>query len=258
MRFCFPQLFRRKTAFLVILFLISSCQTNSSPKKSSLNDFPPVILWAWERAENLEFIDAQKYGVAFLAQTLVLQNDEIIYSPRRQPLKVKDGTFLIAVTRIKAKNPALSDKQFREVLKQVLQTLERKNVKAIQIDFDAAVSQREFYSKLLGELRGKMREDIPLSITALASFCVGDRWFEDLPVDEAVPMISRMGADDKNIKNFLANGSDFREPLCRKSYGISVDELPEMRFLPNRRLYVFNPQPWKESDLERLPKDFQP
>jgi hypothetical protein len=84
-------------------------------------------------------------------------------------------------------------------------------------------------------------------MTALASFCVGDRWLSDLPVDEAVPMIFRMGADDQTIKRLLAEGNDFREPLCRKSFGVSLDEPVQIQFDASRRRYVFNPRPWTES-----------
>ena len=38
-----------------------------------------------------------------------------------------------------------------------------------------------------------MPDNVPLSMTALASFCVGDRWLQDLPVDEAIPMIYQDG-----------------------------------------------------------------
>jgi len=71
-------------------------------------------------------------------------------------------------------------------------------------------------------------------------------------VDEAVPMIFRMGADDKPIKNRLAGGDDFREPLCRRSYGIALDEPLEMKRDPARRLYIFNNRPWSESSIREL------
>ena len=89
-------------------------------------------------------------------------------------------------------------------------------------------------------------------MTALASFCVGDRWLSDLPVDEAVPMIFRMGADDRSIKNLLSSGEDFREPLCQKSYGIAVDEPLDIQFKPGRRVYVFNDRSWKPGDMTSL------
>ncbi len=50
---------------------------------------PDKILWAWERPEDLRFIDTNKFGVAFLAQTLLLENDKVVFQPRRQVLKLR-------------------------------------------------------------------------------------------------------------------------------------------------------------------------
>lgn len=248
----------------ILLTHCFACQ-NIQPTRNQIDDsgFPRVILWAWERPENLEFADPNKYGVAFLAQTLELKADEVVFKPRRQPLKVAKGAKIIAVTRIEAQkttgsSPSLSAVQRGKIVEFVVKTLALPDVAAIQIDFDAAVSEREFYRALLGDLQAKLPENVPLTITALASFCIGDRWFRDLPVAEAVPMIFRMGADAGNIRNFLANGNDFNEPLCQRSYGIATDEPFEINYRPNRRLYVFNERAWRESDLARLPKEFQP
>lgn len=218
------------------------------------NSFPQTILWAWERPEDLEFLDARQFAVAFLAQTLVLKGDDVLFQPRRQPLKVRPDIKLMAVTRIESRKTtgvpaALSRSQRERLVALILKTLELKNVSAVQIDFDAATSEREFYRSLLHELRQKLPDHVPLSMTALASFCVGDRWLNDLPVDEAVPMIFRMGSDDKTIKSFLARGNDFREPLCRRSYGIAVDEPVEINFKGARRQYVFNVRAWTEKDV---------
>lgn len=238
--------------FILFFALLFACQ-------NSQTDSPNIILWAWERPENLEFIDAKKVGVAFLAQTLELHGDEVKIIPRRQPLKVPDGTYLIAVTRIEIPKKsaywvALSDLQRREILRLVLKTLELKNVSAIQIDFDVTVSEREFYRQLLQELRPKLPVKVGLTMTALASWCAGDNWLKDLPVDEAIPMIFEMGADDKTIRDFLSSGEDWSEPLCRNSYGISVNEPLKINFKPNRKFYLFtsNPMGWKKSDLEKL------
>ena len=223
-----------------------------------MNQLPPVILWAWERPEDLEFLNTERYGVAFLAQTLILENDGVVFRPRRQPLKVTPQTKLIAVTRIESvkttgKRAALTDQQKDELVKLVLKTLELDNISAIQIDFDAATSERQFYTSLLKDLRGKLPERVPLSMTALASFCIGDRWLDDLPVDEAVPMIFRMGADDMAIKSSLAAGNDFREPLCRHSYGVAIDEPLDMKMDQTRRLYLFANHSWSAADLIALP-----
>ena len=86
------------------LLLCSSCQTASPTRDRTVeNKFPKVILWAWERPEDLQFLDPERFGVAFLAQTLELQGDEVVFRPRRQPLKVGPEIKLIAVTRIESR-----------------------------------------------------------------------------------------------------------------------------------------------------------
>jgi hypothetical protein len=215
------------------------------------------MLWAWERPEDLMFLDSHNYGVAFLAQTLTLKGDDVAISPRHQPLRVPSDTKMMAVTRIESQKttgqkPALSLNQRQQLVKLILRTLELGHVSAVQIDFDSLVSERDFYRALLQDLRTQLPDSVPLSMTALASFCIGDRWLDDLPVDEAVPMIFRMGADDKSIKKMLAGGDDFREPLCRQSYGIALDEPLEMKRDRSRRLYVFNDHSWTESSVREL------
>ena len=254
----FTQLTAKKlfVLFCVCSWLISSGCQNS---RQNFTQFPQKILWAWERPENLEFINAKQFGVAFLAQTIELTGDEIIINPRRQPLKVSPETKIIAVTRIetskRTENRAtLSEKQQSEVVQNILKTLELKNVSAIQIDFDATVSERQFYRKLLNDLRQKLPTDFPISITSLASFCIDDNWIKDLPVDEIVPMIFRLGADEKTVKNYLANGNDFKTPICQTSYGIAVDEPVKVNFQTPRRIYFFNVRSWNQKDVEALGK----
>ena len=163
----------------------------------------------------------------------------------------------MAVTRIESskttgERAALSEAQKQKLVSLVMSTRQLANVSAIQIDFDAASSEREFYRGFLQDLRGQLPDTVPLSITALASFCIGDRWLRDLPIDEAVPMIFRMGADDRTIKIMLAGGDDFREPLCQRSYGVAIDEPLDMKRDAKRRVYVFNNHSWNESSIGAL------
>jgi hypothetical protein len=92
-------------------------------------------------------------------------------------------------------------------------------------------------------------------MTALASFCVGDRWLKDLPVDEAVPMVFRMGIDSERIKNLLTGG-DFSEALCRRSYGVALDEPVRTSFDKQRRVYVFNARSWTPAGVSLLEERF--
>jgi len=251
----------RRLAILIIgstvLVAVASCHRQTTRNRLDETQFPRIVLWAWERPEDLTFIDSHKYGVAFLAQTLTMKGDQVTFSPRHQPLQVPPETKMMAVTRIESQKitgqrPALSANQRQQLVKLILRTVEPGRVAAIQIDFDALVSERDFYRALLQDLRGQLPDNVPLSMTALASFCIGDRWLDDLPVDEAVPMIFRMGADDRTVKNMLAGGDDFREPVCRRSYGIATDEPVDLKFKSGRRVYVFNSHSWTPAETNAI------
>jgi hypothetical protein len=89
-------------------------------------------------------------------------------------------------------------------------------------------------------VRAQLKPGVPLSITALASWCEGDTWIRSLPVDDAVPMLFRMGAGER------WDGREFRPAACRSSVGVSTDEPREM--LPRgRRVFAFSPHSWTES-----------
>lgn len=240
-----------------IVFFNGNCRRNTESRVNVNEEMPSKILWAWERPEDLRFVDLNKFGVAFLAQTLSLQKDEVVFEPRRQPLQIAPKTYLIAVTRIESgkqnSNKAdLSENQRKKVVNYIKKTLELPNVKAVQIDFDATASERNFYRNFISDLKKELPENTPLTITALASWCVGDAWFSDFPIDEAVPMAFEMGADDAAIRKFLTGGNDWREPLCRGSYGVAVGENLKIDFRPNRRIFYFKSRAWEKSDLEKL------
>lgn len=227
--------------------------SNSPVPGARMSGFPKVFLWAWERPEKLDFINPREVGVAFLAATIYLRSDKATERPRLQPLKVPPGTTLIAVVRIESARdapPVLSDKQRAEVVEALSRITHKQNLSALQIDFDAAASEREFYRALLMDVRRRMPEPMPLSITALASWCIFDNWLGNLPLDEAVPMIFQMGSDGHRINNYLAAGADFRAPLCQCSVGVSTDEKPAP-FPSNRRVYYFNSQPWSETTVRQ-------
>lgn len=219
---------------------------------------PNKVFWAWERPEDLNFIDPNEFGVAFLAQTIFLEKDQVSPKPRRQQLEVPPGSYMIAVTRVETKKgtfdrPTFSAEMGAKMVNLIKSTLELPDVRAVQIDFDAVVSERPFYRSIMLELRKTLPPDTPLNMTSLASWCTGDAWFNDFPVDEAVPMAFQMGADSDKIRNFLRNGNDWNEPLCRGSYGISLDEGRLDGMKPGRRLYFFKNTAWQPSDLGKLP-----
>jgi hypothetical protein len=60
----------------------------------------------------------------------------------------------------------------------------RPGISGIQVDFDATASERRFYRELVIDLRRLLPDSVPLSITALASWCLDDNWISGLPADE--------------------------------------------------------------------------
>ena len=110
-----------------------------------------------------------------------------------QPLRVMSGVPLMAVVRLESNSVPLPD---AGAVSHDILTLAGERPDALQVDFDARLSEREWYRRLLGSLRREMKASTPLTITALASWCDRDDWLEGLPIDDAVPMLFRMGAGE--------------------------------------------------------------
>jgi hypothetical protein len=230
---------------------IPTSETTNERMRSS----PSVILWAWERPVDLRFIDAKQVAVAFLARTILLRESNIVVRPRLQPLEVPDNATMIAVARIESnhqpRTPVLDAEQRREVAVAIADLANLPRVSSVQIDFDATQFQRPFYRDLIVEVRRRLPRETGLSITALASWCADDDWLSDLPIDEAVPMLFRMGPDRKPILDRLSQGQRFAERACQQSYGISTDE--PLGDLPRTdRLYVFNSGAWSEASVRAI------
>jgi len=201
------------------------------------------VPWAWERREDLRAIAAR--DVAYLAATITLRGEDVETHPRMQPLRVAPATHTIPVVRIEAIKPSLSDAQ----LARTVDLIAPLATNDIQIDFDALRSQRTFYTSLLRALRARLPHT-RIAITALASWCMDDRWLAALPIDDAIPMLFQMAGDDRAIRARLARGEDFRDPRCRSSLGIALDE-PLAHAPRGRRVYVFASHAWSAREWEK-------
>ncbi len=225
---------------------------------NTLSTLPPVMLWAWERPENLDFIDTSVIGVAFLAKTVYLRGDRVLARPRLQSLGLREGTKLVAVLRIESDHkdlPALSATQIERAAIEVTALAKLPGVTAVQIDFDAKLSERAFYRQLLTRVRRDLPPAMPLSITALASWCAGDRWLSDLPIDEAVPMLFRMGVERRQFESRLKSGEQALKSPCGNAAGVSTDELVPTPSV--QRLYIFNPTSWSKASLNSAMEAYQ-
>jgi uncharacterized protein DUF3142 len=205
---------------------------------------PRVILWAWERPEDLRFLNPPQAEVSFLAASVDLTEAGFSVRPRRQPLYLPPDLRPRATVRIEMRQGGSVARVAPELRQRLVERLitiaQGVKAAALQIDFDARESETEAYLTLLGELRGRMPPGLPLSITALASWCGPGSWLARAPVDEVVPQLFRMGPEDvwhyeRALRGFA--------PPCARSVGLALDE---WRAPPTSAstVYLFNPRPW--------------
>jgi hypothetical protein len=219
----------------------------SSARTSTRLDLPPLMLWAWDRDDDLRMIDPADTGVAFLAATLTLRGDAATLVARHNPLALPTGAIRAAVVHVdsdRSDPPTLGPEQLQRFVDALAAVSGEVPHRLLQVDYEAPPSQRAFFIDAMAALRRRLPQDA-LSVTALASWCFNETWAGELAADEVVPMLFRMGYDGRRVQARLAAGGDFREAACRSSLGISTDELPTA--LPSgRRVYVFNPHRWTE------------
>ena len=253
----------RKPLSLVLLgfpcFLIQPDPLNLTPPPGRMHALPRQTLWVWERPEDLSGVDPRTTAIAVLERTILLGRAAVVI-PRRQSYIYPEEIARIAVVRIETAGPIAPGLEQRTA-ELILEGIDRPPFAALQVDFDARRSERPFYAAVLRELRRRMPPEMPLSITALASWCSSDDWIGGLPVDEAVPMFFRMEPDRRDAPADLPQFR-IREPLCMGSVGISTRE-PRGVSTAGKRVYIFPDRGWREdlpliaqSDL-RLQSDVQ-
>jgi hypothetical protein len=208
-------------------------------------NLPRLVLWDWDHDDDLSFVDARDTAVAYLAATLTLRGEAVAYTPRHNPVRVRADAVRVAVVHVendRAAPPVLSDTQRDHLVERLASIAEEVPHRVLQVDYEAAASQRAFLIDAMAALRARLAE-APVSMTALSSWCFNEGWTGALAADEVVPMLFRMGYDGRRLRARLADGGDFRRGECRTSIGVALDELPAT-LPPGRRVYVFSPRRW--------------
>jgi len=239
---------------LVIIFVVSILYY------LRLSSSTQIIIWAWERPENLLFIDDKNIKVAFYAGTITFSDSATFFKPRLQPLAINPDTPVIPVIRIinNERDSPLNEDQLLEAVDLIVEGCLQDETVGCQIDFDVKSSEIDFYKKLISETRKNLSKSTPLSITTLVSWCHLGSWLEDLPADEVVPMFYRLGPDKNLIRQDLVGESFMGAKVCQHAIGVSIDEpLPQTEYLENRRIYIFNPEPWTSNDFLNIMKKIE-
>jgi hypothetical protein len=207
---------------------------------------PELYLWIWQRSEDLAFVDPAEAKVALWVATFTFGADGGGVEIRRNPTILPEEAEAMAVVRVEIE-PGHEEFVAEMLALEIPPLVDSLGADEVQIDFDALVSQRDFYRRLIEALREQMPEK-RLSITALASWCFGDPWIEDLPIDAAVPMYYRMGPDGEQIRQHLSSGRQIPATICRDNAGYSLDE-PDAPLVAAKRIFVFSPGGWDEATL---------
>lgn len=228
-------------------------------RKTSQN----LVLWVWERPENLYFMNREDVIYAYLAGSVTKTDNDLIFYPRRQPLRIPNNSKTISVVRIedKSNRKLFTDPDLEITSNFILNSCTKlKGNISCQIDFDATLSQIDFYKRLLVTIRNKLPTDIHLSITSLLSWCTTNNkpWFDGLSIDEIVPMFFRLGTDFDIYRNKITQGTLILNQACQKSIGISTDEeLPGKVYLKDKIIYIFNNQYWNRSNWDIIKSNIE-
>jgi hypothetical protein len=244
-------LFARGAALVLLLLFALAGDRMASPHAGLRLDLPPLVLWAWDRDDDLRFVETSNTGVAFLAATLTLRGEDVVLTPRHNPLALPEGVRRVAVVHVetdRAAPPVLSGAQLRRFVATLALVSDEVSHRVLQVDYEAVASQRAFLIDAIAALRRRL-PGAAISVTALASWCFNESWTGRLQADEVVPMLFRMGYDGRRVRAHLAGGGDFRGTECRSSLGIATDELPDA-LPPGRRIYAFSPRRWTPDAYE--------
>ncbi len=234
------------TAALLLLSSVEPVQAEASR-----------VLWAWERPEHLLTLPPG-VGVAAVVGFIRLRGDAIeVMRGRRFPLQIAAASSLVAVVHVEIDQsvPLAWTGALRDRVVSAALSFSAGHV-AVQLDMEVRQSQRRALLDMLGGVRAGLPSGTHLSMTALASWCDGEAWLAEAPVDEIVPMLFRMGQDGLRLRARLAAGGDFRLPACRAAVGVSLDA--PVTVPPGRRVYVFNPRPWDETSLSAALRNHPP
>jgi hypothetical protein len=255
-----------RTFAAICLFVALVCGCRRQAAQDTKRTKPTLVLWAWDRTEDLRFLKAGEAEVAGLMATVRLRNGKADMWRRKLPLFVPPGVPLKAVVRLE------SDGSELPVVGRVSDLIENLTIgdfDSLQIDFDARQSQLDWYRRLLLTLKSTHERSagVPpayrsraighISITALASWCVDRPWFTDPQaildvwpsIQEVVPMLFRMGPHRVELLKRIARDKDFAEG-CRGAVGVSLDE-PLPWYPPAKRIYIFSPTPWTKEAFDQ-------
>ncbi|MGN6671433.1 MAG: hypothetical protein ACTHJ4_07860 [Candidatus Nucleicultricaceae bacterium] len=212
-----------------------------------------MTLWSWDRLDDFHFIDNKNVRIASLIATFKADKKGFIkLELRHQGFRRPKDVSWIAVFRIELRpEQTVQDRDIENMI--ALMTHLSKGAVEIQVDFDATKSQRPFYKKLMQKLHQSI--SIPLSMTALASWCTFDPWLDEMPVSYAVPMLYSLGSEKEILYQHLRAHGRFQVKKCRGYLGLNLSDLALLNnenIKEAHHFYFFNNEAWNPEHYKML------
>lgn len=253
-------------SLLVLLLSTMRADAAQLPEQGSqpAGNPPRIMLWSWQKIEDLSAIDTSKVGVALLVGRFTVDQNKISLEPRLSQLQLPPGCYREAVARVEVKQMP-DESKMEEVSAKLAHSivnlvLAHSHYDGLQIDFDAKQLERPFYVHLLKQLRARLPLGLTLSMTALASWCQGDPWLRQaiandrLPVDYVVPMFFTMGVGKEQALRLLQD--NLPGPFnghC--ALGFSLSEAATVSLISTKlknldRIYLFCSPGWQHDRIK--------
>lgn len=219
---------------------------------------PTLVLWVWDGAHDFSFLEqvdptGKRIEIAYLAAEMTLYDDRVGLAPRQRLLELDQERKLTAVVRVEDVTTSLFRQRSRleEAVDNITKVCTQKHVARCQIDFDARVSDRDWYVLLLENLREEFLaypHNIELSVTSLVSWCREPGWLDRLPTNHVVPMF--FSYHDQDFAYQIQRNKDdiVLSPKCVPHVGVSLHEpAPPTSYLRTADdIWIFNNGPWNQ------------
>lgn len=207
-----------------------------------------IYLYSWERFDDFSFLKdsslSNKITVVPLAGEINIYEDELYVNYRTHQIIIPNNIKSFPIIRINNFSSAeMFSKHVNKIEAFILSICSGHD--HCELDFDARESEYNNYINLMNNIKNKLPKT-KISITAPASWCYPKSWINNLPIEYAVPMVYRLGKDEKTIKNGDVSPLFISNPLCLENIALANDELDFnfKKYIKNKNIYLFNSENW--------------
>lgn len=218
------------------------------------------MLWAWQAPQDLRGLDATKIGVAAYIGTVTITGTTVTVQANQTRMIIPHNIYRMAVIHISVSpfmKPALDQTVINKISNAILLLYRNTNMPALQLDFSAKNSQRDFYAQVIRKVHQQINPQTYFSITALASWCVGDRWIgqQHLPIDLVVPMYFSLAQTPQQKLQFIQafpTRIQALAPECRNAIGIAIFESWQIPLHAQVPIFVFTRGSWTPEKIQTI------